>query len=248
MKDMKSDFKMRIEEIKELVKREFKPYLDSRLCLDGIINDEEYFNTDPKILWILKEPYGGIENELCDIPNELNKAPSDFIIGKPTWQEISYITWSIFNNFTPYNKIPDYWDNDHDDEIGVVADYLKKIAFINIKKIAGGTSSKSSIIQEYYNKYKVILEKQIKEFEPNIVILGGTLKYFGDDLYGDNLKDSTDYNDTCHFIRNGQLFIDAQHPAQRFSKEIYANTIIDIVKRWENGNRKVVTSPVSSSI
>lgn len=61
----------------------------------------------------------------------------------------------------------------------------EEIAYINIKKTGGGGKSNIKEIKDAYSENEELLLKQIKEYNPNIIIFGGTLKYFN----SDKLKD-----------------------------------------------------------
>jgi len=59
---------------------------------------------------------------------------------------------------------------------------FKSVAYINVKKLPGLTKSNHYNISIAYNKYKNILLKQIKYYNPDIIIGGSTLHNFFPDL------------------------------------------------------------------
>ncbi|HET7116709.1 MAG TPA: hypothetical protein VFI29_09470, partial [Hanamia sp.] len=105
---------------------------------DGISNIEEYYKTSPKILWILKEAYGKDGGVIAE--DLFNK---EFMLGKHrshgTWHPIIYTSYAILNS-----NISCYDDMDYIADDPTMIDILHKIAFINVSKFPGGTTSKDS--------------------------------------------------------------------------------------------------------
>lgn len=70
----------------------------------------------------------------------------------------------------------------------IVAEVIKQIGFINIKKIPGNPVTFGLGIEDAYSRDKEILLRQIYSFEPNIIITGSiyncgtTLKLLLNDL------------------------------------------------------------------
>ena len=122
------------------------------------------------------------------------------------------------------------WNDDlhHPGHNPDVIDELKKIAYINVKKTGGGAVANDSELYEYYNTSKDLLFEQINEYSPDIIIFGGTYKFFKDDL---NLGDLKSYGSCDAISKDGRLYIDAYHPMYTIEEETYFNDILKAVNQ-----------------
>lgn len=211
------NFDNEIKKIAEQFKRE--------PIFDGIVDEKQYFNSKVKILWILKDANSTGEDGAWDMREHISKnikTDSGILKGwSKTFKRLIYVTNGIINNLS--------WNDElrHPSSKPEVIDELKKIAYINIKKTGGGAHAIENEIKEYYEFSKQLLFDQINEFDSDIVIFGGTYKYFKIDLKLDQLIDFG----TCKAInRKGKIFIDAKHPNARISEEVYFNDILKAVK------------------
>lgn len=226
------------KEIEELI---CKNYLDEHgQCepiVDGIVSIEKYLQSKFKILWILKEPYDDVENDLPSgggwhFANDF-LAPDGFYqrIGQSrgTWHPIIYATYGILNEFLPYNSMDYIRDNES------MAEIVRNITFINVQKLPGFTRTYDyGRIWSAYNKNKNVLLKQIATYNPDIIIGGATLPLFFDDL---GIRDILKNNGSVDYaINDKKLFIHAYHPAQtQVTRDRYVDDIINTVKLWSEG-------------
>lgn len=203
---------------------------------DGIIDIDKYLDSKIKILWILKEPYDGVDadGKPCDggwsIPEMIKSKNTIYDFeggGRPTYRPMIYTAWGISHNFCQWEEMDNVEDNPK------MLEALKSIAYINIKKLPGMTFSPNSVIQDAYDKNKDILSKQIECIDPEIIIWGYTVSYFWNDI-GVELSQFKKFGTLKYFVSNGKLFIDAFHPSQRAIKQNeYCNDIINVVKSWK---------------
>lgn len=210
------NFDNEIKKIAENFKRE--------PIFDGIVSEKDYQNSEIKILWILKDPNSTGEDGSWDmrghIKNNLKTETGILKGSSPTFKKIIYVTNGILNNLSWNDELfhPSY-------KPGVI-DELKKIAYINIKKTGGGPVANENDIREYYNYSKNLLFEQIKEFKPNIIIFGGTYKFFQEDL---NLGALENFGSCSAIFKNDTLYIKAYHPMYTIKEEIYFNDILKAV-------------------
>jgi hypothetical protein len=211
---------------------------DTFPILDGVVDPEKYLSAKYKILWILKEPYDDFDDDGVpfgggwDLKEVLKSKNSiqEYSGGKPTFKPMLYTSWGILNNFC-------LWDDmDDAEKVPSMVEALKSIAYINVKKIPGHKSSYYKVIHEAYNQHKDILLKQIDYINPDIIIGGSTIGLFLNDL-GISRNDTIRHNGLNYFIKDGKIFIEAYHPAQRTSstgvtQEMYCNDIITAVQKW----------------
>jgi hypothetical protein len=205
---------------------------DSVYVLDGIINVEKYLAAKYKILWILKEPYGEWEkgDSLCkeiDKKRSWDEQPSS---GRPTYRPMIYASYGILNDFILWKEIPSIGNE-------YVYATIKSIAYINIKKNPGESTSSPSQIKKSYKENKDFLLRQIITYNPDIIIGGYTLPLFFNDL---NIpienKRIISHIIHCYPTKN-KLYLDTFHPSVRSStcsEEDYCNSIISTVKDWVN--------------
>jgi hypothetical protein len=193
---------------------------------DGVVSEKDYQESDIKILWVLKEANSSGENNSWDMREHIkNKLKTDTGIFKgwsSTFKKIIYVTNAILNNLS--------WNDElyHPSYKPEVIDNLKKIAYINIKKTGGGSSANHKEIQTYYEFSKTLLHNQIKEFSPNIIIFGGTFKFFQNDFD----LEFDDFGSCKATNHQGTLFISAYHPMYPFKEETYVKDILTAVRKF----------------
>ena len=207
---------------------------DTWRILDGIVDIERYCKAKYRIMWILKEPYdhGDGTGGGWDLRGVLKSIGGIHEMGKSamTWRNVTHASWGILNDFCQWNDMADVDDSPE------MLEALKSIAFMNIRKLPGYTSSQYKVIERAYADYKGILHKQLEDYDPDVVIAGSTIYHFNDHLglHSSGWKANGSVN---YIERQGKLFIDAYHPAQRcsttgVSREQYCNDLINTVKQW----------------
>jgi hypothetical protein len=193
------------------------------LIFDGIVNVERYEKARIKILWILKEPHdkgnGGWDmRDFLKNPKELTKR-TDKWVWKRTFKMMMEVTWGILKNNQSHDKTINDWKNLNDE---AMLDIFNDIAYINIKKTPGQSGSYDPEIRDAYKLNKELIWKQINAFKPDVVICGGTYKYFQNDI-----------NQLCEI--KSLTFINNNHPNLRGHKRDidYYNEIINQMKLAE---------------
>lgn len=228
-----NNFTKKVTELNEQVKSYYKTFEsdDCQIISDGIVNCNFYYNSQIKILWILKEPYD-IDNDGAggwSITEKLNCSIEDYKeLGglKSTWYPIAYINYSIANNFLSFDEMDNIVNKPE------MLNSLKNMAFINIQKFAAGTTTNMIDIKNAYNQHKHILLKQIETYNPDVLIFAGnTISLFETDLC--LIESKSGYDEYNYWVKNKQLFINANHPAypkKEEDKENYVDDIVRIVK------------------
>lgn len=198
-KDLFSEFKdLRLDE-KEQVSRS--------ITIDGPIT-ELYFETQPRILWILREPHNeGGESLIEYVNNDL--------IGrdKPQWPKW-YSTWGLIikvsdailnNNYNMYDKHPRN-----------IKKCLENIAVINLNKFGGG-KRKSRHYRLGAQKCKKLVQRQYEILSPDIVIFGGTGQDFIHlEIEKLDIKNIfSNKNNFPTFKKGNVIYFSAYHPGQR---------------------------------
>ena len=130
----------------------------SRICKDGVINTDKYYNAPAKILFCLKEVNDYKDRDLREM---LNDGPK-----YQMWHTISRWAAGLLSDFNPnFNKIDNYEQ---------MKNALIQIAAINLKKTSGGNRADMSVINAFAKQDRELLIKQIELINPEILIACGT--------------------------------------------------------------------------
>ena len=214
----------------------------ARTVMDGVFDQREYNNVPVKIVWVLKE---ALEYGQDSQSKLLDDALANKQLG-PTWTPIAYVAHAIIagwenGNFTEWKDIPSV-------ESGV-GEVLKKIAIVNVNKIPNRTQSgysNNSVIWNAYLRFSELIESQINDLNPDIVVFGYPKALVG--IVHDVFRKMTgqEYRIDEHFgtfavtVIGKRLFIWAYHPCYYRSEEAgvhsqhcYYNSFIDSVKFYK---------------
>jgi hypothetical protein len=197
------------------------------IVTDGIVNLESYNAAKYKILWVLKEA-----NEECgtggwSITKELISKARDgdkLLTGLAnTFTKIIYTTYGILHDL-PWDGM-DYIKDKPD-----MIDVLNSIAYINIKKVPGSAVAVGSELTEAYERDKQVILHQIQNYNPDIIICGGTIGYLRGDL---GLDESRMFAGECeYYITDKKLIIGAGHPASRVRSDWYVDGIVQAAQAF----------------
>lgn len=224
------EFERICEEIKTQTRKE-----NPEAIVDGVINTQKYFNIPadkPKILWILKEANSQDSAwNYQDLLSSEQLAKSNDYSSIPTIKKVLYISYSILNEFINYDDILGIQDK-------CLFGIAEEIAYININKDPGGKGTvDNKAFNENLEKYRIIVQKQIDAYCPDIIILGNTKNFLNINLFDESLKSYSD--DTTHntalYEYADRLIINAYHPSARsntITEKVYCNEIIEASEKW----------------
>lgn len=215
----------------ELLQQDIKVQLLKRqtprqeLIEDGIVNLVEYYNSPIRIMWVLKEPHGGGG---WSMPHQLNTIRA---LGKDrgawqTWYPLTYTTYGLLNGYMPSADMPNI---NRDPAVWLS---LRKIAFVNFKKLPGRTQTNMTELgRQVTAEERKLVARQIETYRPHIVIFGKTFNLLKADLALSGEHELAH----GHFQKDGKLFINTYHPAQNeTSDQAYIDQIISVGKRWQD--------------
>jgi len=94
-------------------------------------------------------------------------------------------------------------------------EHLCRIAVVNLKKIAGGSTAQPKEIWEYAEKYWDLLEEQFKLYRPNLTIAGGVFDILVA-LRGSNVVPKEGTRFPYFEDQDLGVCIDFYHPQPRF--------------------------------
>jgi hypothetical protein len=217
------EFKSKCDKITEMFKE--------NECIDGVIDHECYFNEKTKLLWVLKEANSEESFSFIECFNDpewLKKCGSSLA----SIRRVIYTSYGILDSENKeWKEFP--WANDV-----LCQEKLKSIAYINIKKTSGGSTSFDPEIAAAYKENQNILKEQIDTYNPDIIIFGNTLSYIEksdfEGLEGAEKK-ITDYGNH-YYQTNNKLYIHTWHPAVRgkgFNDKEYVMDIVNITREFK---------------
>jgi hypothetical protein len=195
---------------------------------DGIINPEIFKNEKIKLLWILKEPNDEQSKDDWDMRDFLRyrSIEEEGLFFNSNWSRsyglVCKLSWCVLETWLKFNEIKNFDD-------AKLTSIFDRIALINVKKIAGGSSVDRLVFKNYLQDGSAIkdLKKQIRLISPNVIICGNT---FHNILPG--LQNFNYYKDWLHLDYKGTIWINGDHPNQKKSthKE-YFEIVRKIIKK-----------------
>ncbi|WP_010252962.1 hypothetical protein [Treponema primitia] len=234
--------------LKELDAEFAKRYSD-KVIVDGIVgwgyDNNIYFDSDIRILWILKEG-NQPENEKkkCEFRDLLFEVAKGDYPNAPWWKHtyglVAKVSYGILFDKKNYNDVPDEED---------IKDIFKEIAVINVKKTAGSSSANPNEIEQFYNNDKDLLIRQINALKPDIIINCSRVRSLFDDLKTrDESAEFGPFEGSFQVTISDdkqssydRLLINAYHPNIRGGgnekKAAYFQTIINCLE-WDKQHKK----------
>lgn len=138
----------------------------NKFIYDGIVNESLWIESPKKIMFFLKEAYlkdEVSEGNLCSFLNKWSvwrmwKVVSDWIYAL---QNVTETSIPSFHSF-------DYNNSDES------TCRVRSISVVNLKKSEGKTSSDYSDLLNFIQQDKDLIQRQIEEINPEIIICGNT--------------------------------------------------------------------------
>jgi hypothetical protein len=206
---------------------------------DGVVDAEAYLATKPRIMWILKEPYDDLDAEGMPAGGGWTMF-KDFGEGdtlakavnrNAALRNVTYASHAILNGISSYAKLP--WITDAP---MAYEKTIRSIAYANISKMPGRTTTSDARLWELYSDWKEILFRQIDLYAPDVIIVCGTatLECMRQDL-------GLDLSKPKRTVRRGNSVVDihewrgrrivwAPHPAARIPPEDWVDSVVEAAK------------------
>lgn len=179
---------------------------------DGFVCKKEWDSSEyKKILFVLKEAYGDVED------GSITKWLKDCKNLPQMWKRVVEWAYGINNTNESYiGEFPSILFNEEGTSTEAAKKLLKSIAIINLKKSNGQSLSNKKEINLYAKNDSEFLKKQIQLISPDIIVCGFTLDALDKYVYGKEIKknkcDDWFYN-TCKITNRETIVIDYYHPA-----------------------------------
>jgi hypothetical protein len=187
---------------------------------DGIINEEHYKAANLKIVWLLREPWFAETWSMLRSANSIYSTMGN----SPTWHTMAYVVYSILNSF------PTWREMNYLREQPAMAEFLRSIAYINVKKSVGTTASDPNEIYSWFKKGEHIIRHQVTTIKPDVVI--GCAPFMRDVFawYDGYAPLATEGTAAYLSGADSPLLIQAYHPSCRIKRQRYVDDMVSIVR------------------
>ena len=197
-----------------------KPHINETIIVfDGVVNENKFHSNG--ILFLLKEAVEkSIEDNHKDKIINIDKDIRSFDLIRTAYEEAKQQSSETYTGELHWKELCEWvYAFKHPDHsfLNVInhGRYLNEISIVNIKKVAGQSTTDMKIMNTIVNndKYKNLLKEEINLLLPRIVICCGTFEQ-AKILYGVNettlkLNSGVDY-----FKHQNILFVNFIHPTQ----------------------------------
>jgi hypothetical protein len=184
---------------------------------DGIIDIQRWEKADRKIMFLLKEAYGGY-GDLCSLIREEWKGPKYKI-----WWTTSYWLYALRKAsakfIAPFPKEQKQFEE--------CVEYLLSSAVVNIKKSDGKTSSTKDDLDKYVREDVDMLKEQITLINPGIILCGYTFDHFCKIWPG---KVTPLGNTELVFRAGPHVVINWWHPANQYPNDLCYYALCAVVQ------------------
>ena len=202
---------------------EYAPFV-----IDGILDETIWETAAPKILFLLKESYGGWYQIKGPI-NVIDGGNKEFWPNICRWKHlIKSLHQGVLPQFPELSELEEWRDGSF---------LLRDIAYVNIKKKLGGSTSNARDIMDFALRDQDFLRRQIDLIDPAIVLCGGTFWPYHAIYSGNTTMHKASDRVWCHGKRQ---VIDFKHPGNWQHKGGAAglyNELLKILKNQGQGGR-----------
>lgn len=203
---------------------------------DGVVDAAGYLAAKPKVLWILKEPYddfdeagnpqgGGWTMFKDPAPG---KTLAQSVNANAALRNVAYASAAILNGVESYSELP--WITD---KPLIYETALRRVAYCNVGKMPGETTTSGVHLSKLYQEWKDILFRQIDLYDPDVIIVCGT-----DTLQCMNRDLRLDLSKPRHSVKRGGAVVDihewrgrrllwAPHPAARIPPGEWVDAVVE---------------------
>ncbi|PSL27419.1 hypothetical protein [Dyadobacter jiangsuensis] len=190
---------------------------DRPIIKDGIIHAPTFEKQSKRILFIAKEHNLGTDGGSPDFA-------ADYGVW---WQNYVYKRFAHRLSEWAYGILNDFPEDFHSISKEERLEALRSIALINVKKSSGTAAANAAIIAAYIAKSKALLQQQIMEIRPTLIVCCFRYDNYPNDLFGETDKilgqkiemKKHSSNLYSRGLWNGLPVINFFHPSARKSKQ-----------------------------
>ena len=195
---------------------------------DGVVSEDDYQSSSPKIAFILKEvnnPNGSdgdlikfLENGCC------TKRPQ-------MWNKVASWVHGMQNLLSKKNEWPFFQGNAKDFR----RETLRSVVVMNLKKSPGGSSTDPQVLKAVATEDAPYIKRQYALYDPDITIAGGTGDLFKE-VVGHNEHGMEWQRTKCgirwYYWRNADKYVVSYYHPQyfRLTSEVFCRRLLDAVE------------------
>ncbi len=201
----------------------FKEWTKTRtpFVRDGVVSEQDYLKSCPRIAFILKETNAPGFNDLRKFLQGGGKRQS--------WDNVARWVHGIRN--LPSECDWSFYENVNE---SFRREELRGIVVVNLKKCPGGSSSHYATLKKVATEDAPHIREQFAIYDPDITVCGGT-----GGLFHDGVHPGIDWRQTargiCWYRRNADKFVVAfPHPEARVQDSLLLFTLLDAIKEIRN--------------
>lgn len=184
---------------------------------DGIINRDLFAAQSKRVLFVAKEHNLIQKGEYAEKPNDGYSEWWNKHVHLQFSHRISEWAYGILNDFPAFSPSLDR-DIKHD--------FLRSIAFINVKKSGGSFTAKPQVIWDYIDQTRDLLLEQIGDINPTHIVTCFRYDVFTEKLFGVKLQSSGSKTFGFGIWRNSQV-LNFYHPSARKGKQFLYEQLAD---------------------
>lgn len=186
---------------------------DKGFIWDGIINYDNWINSDLKLAFMLKEARSGHGEQEWNIAKEYNEDDGLFKVGRNASQATHYriIEWAYAIDAALHGRQSITRDEAKVNNFEASRKTMLASAYLNLKKIDGKLISNDNNLRLIVKRDKALLLEQLELIKPNTILFCGIFKSIAKDiLFEGAIK--LDETERC-YDKDGVLLIDFLHPS-----------------------------------
>lgn len=171
---------------------------------DGIIDEETWNSTSPKILYILKEVHETAKaGNAWSIAEMLSDAAQ-----APVWNNDLSATWANVIRWTFGLTEPIYTYHPKLHDFGSLRSGLRRCAVLNLKKTRGGADADMEQVGKAAADNREWIKREIAIIDPDIIICCGTYDIVKWRVFDPNIPD--------HILKSGNICFTGKCPVKEY--------------------------------
>jgi len=187
---------------------------------DGILDENIYWNSIPRIVFLLKETYGNF-TKIAPLPLEYKDGWGPDGESYWFWRKLKswqYVIQVIVNRILNSKSNNVSLEIQEKDVNNIMEKPLTGVGYINTKKLPGKSESEWDVIYDFAQRDAALLKEELKLLEPQIIFCCGFKKYPHYSVYeclkiiDPSFKDAKDLSNDIYESK-GIIAINWWHPS-----------------------------------
>lgn len=192
-----------------------------RFIEDGVVDEETYLASSPKLLFVLKEA------------NDSDPGPGGWDLRKFLQDGARSQTWDTVTRWVEgIRRLPEDipWQEVAEVDAERRRRTLRSIAALNLKKFPGGHTTDGGVLRAAALEDKLFLEKQFAIYDPDIVIFCGTCDLYCGIFELDAPSKCTQRGVLYYEFKPKHFMVSYAHPEARVAKNLVHYGLVDALR------------------